>query len=127
MKAINLEEKFSLFTERWSPRVVAEMNDYQFKLVKIEGEFVWHEHPDTDESFIVIEGRDLHAARQGFVGRLRLRARPTERRRLGVGLRGLRWGVIGGGACQGAARPAAAAEKLTSRKFHCLSRGALGS
>lgn len=54
--AINFEEKFSKFNERWSPRVVAEMNDYQFKLVKVNGEFVWHDHPDTDEVFIVIEG-----------------------------------------------------------------------
>jgi len=56
MKKINLEEKLSKFSEHWSPKVIAEMNDYQFKLVKIEGEFVWHEHPDTDEVFIVIEG-----------------------------------------------------------------------
>jgi len=45
-----------MFSKYWSPRVVAEMNDYQFKLVKIKGEFVWHEHKDTDEVFIVIEG-----------------------------------------------------------------------
>lgn len=55
-KAINFKEKFSKFTEHWSPRVIAEMNDYQFKLAKVEGEFVWHDHPDTDEVFIVIEG-----------------------------------------------------------------------
>ncbi|RXJ71867.1 cupin [Veronia nyctiphanis] len=53
---INFKEKLSKFTEHWSPKVVAEMNDYQFKLVKVEGEFVWHDHPDTDEVFIVIEG-----------------------------------------------------------------------
>ena len=56
MKAINFEEKFSLFTERWSPRVVAEMNDYQFKVVKIKDDFVWHKHDETDEVFIVIDG-----------------------------------------------------------------------
>ena len=56
MKKINLEDKLSKFSEHWSPKVIAEMNDYQFKLVKIEGEFVWHAHPDTDEVFIVIEG-----------------------------------------------------------------------
>lgn len=55
-KAINFNEKLAKFSEHWSPRVVAEMNDYQFKLVKVEGEFVWHDHPDTDEVFIVIEG-----------------------------------------------------------------------
>ena len=56
MKKINLEDKLSKFSEHWSPKVIAEMNDYQFKLVRIEGDFVWHEHPDTDEVFIVIEG-----------------------------------------------------------------------
>jgi hypothetical protein len=48
LDAINLKDKFSKFTEHWSPRVVAEMNDYQFKLVKVEGEFVCQDHPDTD-------------------------------------------------------------------------------
>lgn len=55
-KAINLEEKLSLFSEQWSPKVVAEMNDYQFKVVKLEGDFVWHHHQDTDETFIVLQG-----------------------------------------------------------------------
>ena len=54
--AINFSEKFSRFSEHWSPRVVAEMNDYQFKLVKLQGEFVWHSHADTDEVFIVVDG-----------------------------------------------------------------------
>ena len=54
--AINLAEKLAKFSEHWSPRVVAEMNDYQFKLVKLQGEFVWHEHKDTDEVFLVIHG-----------------------------------------------------------------------
>ena len=53
---INLQSKFQLFSEHWSPKVIAEMNDYQFKLVKIKGQFTWHEHKDTDEVFIVIEG-----------------------------------------------------------------------
>ena len=52
---INLNEKFLKFSEHWSPKVIAEMNDYQFKLVKIKGEFVWHDHQDTDEVFIIIE------------------------------------------------------------------------
>ena len=56
MAKVNFEEKLSKFSEQWTPKVIAEMNDYQFKLVKIEGEFVWHEHHDTDEAFIVIEG-----------------------------------------------------------------------
>ena len=54
--AINFQEKFSRFSEPWSPKVIAEMNDYQFKLVRLRGEFVWHQHADTDEVFIVIEG-----------------------------------------------------------------------
>ena len=54
--AINLQNKFGLFSEQWQPKVVAEMNDYQFKVVKLQGEFVWHDHADTDETFIVIEG-----------------------------------------------------------------------
>ena len=53
---INIKEKFSMFSKYWSPRIIAEMNDYQFKLVKIKGEFIWHKHKDTDEVFIVIEG-----------------------------------------------------------------------
>jgi len=56
MKPINLLDKLALFTEQWSPRVVAEMNDYQFKLVKLQGEFVWHDHQDTDEAFLVLDG-----------------------------------------------------------------------
>ena len=56
LNTINLKEKFSMFSKYWSPHVIAEMNDYQFKLVKIQGEFIWHEHKDTDEVFIVIEG-----------------------------------------------------------------------
>lgn len=54
--SINFAEKLSKISERWSPRVVAEMNDYQFKLVKLEGEFVWHDHKDTDEAFVVLHG-----------------------------------------------------------------------
>jgi mannose-6-phosphate isomerase-like protein (cupin superfamily) len=55
--AINFAAKLAAFSEHWSPRVIAEMNDYQFKLVKLQGEFVWHAHAETDEVFIVIEGR----------------------------------------------------------------------
>lgn len=56
MGKINFQEKLAKFSEHWTPKVIAEMNDYQFKLVKIQGEFVWHNHSDTDEVFIVIEG-----------------------------------------------------------------------
>ncbi|HEX2211073.1 MAG TPA: cupin domain-containing protein [Longimicrobium sp.] len=55
-EAINLRQKLGLFHEHWKPRVIAEMNDYQFKLVKIEGDFVWHDHPETDETFLVLHG-----------------------------------------------------------------------
>src|SRR5271169_5321799 len=55
-KAINFQEKFGLFEEHWAPKVVAEMNDYQFKVVKVQGDFIWHDHKNTDETFIVIEG-----------------------------------------------------------------------
>jgi len=53
---INFKDKLSKFSQHWSPRVIAEMNDYQFKLVKLQGEFVWHHHADTDEVFFVIDG-----------------------------------------------------------------------
>ena len=53
---INFQSKFKLFSEYWSPKVIAEMNNYQFKVVKIKGEFIWHKHKDTDEVFIVFEG-----------------------------------------------------------------------
>ena len=56
MGKINFQEKLAKFSEHWTPKVIAEMNDYQFKLVKIQGEFVWHNHSDTDEVFIVIKG-----------------------------------------------------------------------
>ena len=56
-KAINLQSKFACFDDHWAPRVIAELNDYQFKLVKAKGEFVWHSHADTDEAFIVVEGK----------------------------------------------------------------------
>jgi mannose-6-phosphate isomerase-like protein (cupin superfamily) len=55
-QSINLARKFDLFKEQWQPKVVAEMNDYQFKIVKLEGDFVWHDHKNTDETFIVVEG-----------------------------------------------------------------------
>ena len=55
-KKINFKEKYSKFSKHWSPQIVAEMNDYQFKLAKIKGEFIWHDHKHTDETFIVIEG-----------------------------------------------------------------------
>jgi len=66
-QTINLNEKFSKFNERWSPKVIGEMNDYQFKVVKIEGDFVWHDHQDTDEVFIVLAGEMFIDFRDGQV------------------------------------------------------------
>ena len=56
MKKINLEEKFAMFNEHWTPKIITELNDYQIKIVKVEGDFVWHDHSETDEFFLVIEG-----------------------------------------------------------------------
>lgn len=64
---INFSEKLTKITELWSPRVVAEMNDYQFKLVKVKGDFVWHTHQETDEVFVVLEGTMHIALRDGDV------------------------------------------------------------
>jgi mannose-6-phosphate isomerase-like protein (cupin superfamily) len=54
---INFKEKLAKFSEHWSPKIIAQMNDYHFKLVKVQGEFVWHEHPETDEVFIILQGQ----------------------------------------------------------------------
>ncbi|MBL8062392.1 MAG: cupin domain-containing protein [Anaerolineales bacterium] len=54
--SINLQEKLTKFSERWSPKIIAQMNDYHLKLAKVQGEFVWHDHPETDEVFIVVKG-----------------------------------------------------------------------
>jgi mannose-6-phosphate isomerase-like protein (cupin superfamily) len=64
---INFNEKFAGFSEHWSPRIIAQMNDYHFKLVKLQGEFVWHSHAETDEVFIVLEGELTIAFRDGEV------------------------------------------------------------
>ena len=53
---INLEEKLTKITDQWSPKIVAQLNDYHFKLAKVQGDFVWHSHPDTDEVFLVLKG-----------------------------------------------------------------------
>ncbi len=56
IEAINLADKLSQFSEQWSPKVVAQMDGFQFRLAKLEGDFVWHSHADTDEAFLVIAG-----------------------------------------------------------------------
>ena len=55
-ETIDLAHKLGLITQHWQPRVVAEMNDYQFKVVKLQGDFIWHDHQNTDETFIVLDG-----------------------------------------------------------------------
>jgi mannose-6-phosphate isomerase-like protein (cupin superfamily) len=66
-QAINLVQKLGLISEQWRPRVVAELNDYQFKLARIEGDFIWHDHPETDEAFLVLEGELRIDFRDGAV------------------------------------------------------------
>ncbi|THK36875.1 cupin domain-containing protein [Ensifer sp. MPMI2T] len=53
---VNFQDKLARFSDQWQPRVIAEINDYQVKIVRIEGDFVWHDHPETDEAFIVLDG-----------------------------------------------------------------------
>jgi mannose-6-phosphate isomerase-like protein (cupin superfamily) len=65
--AISFAQKLRLFDELWQPKVIAEMNDYQFKIVKIKGDFIWHDHRDTDETFIVLEGNLRIDFRDGHV------------------------------------------------------------
>ncbi|HEU4875800.1 MAG TPA: cupin domain-containing protein, partial [Pyrinomonadaceae bacterium] len=67
MHSINFREKLGKFSERWSPKIIAQMNDYHFKLVKIQGEFVWHSHSETDEVFIVLDGEMGIELRDGRV------------------------------------------------------------
>jgi mannose-6-phosphate isomerase-like protein (cupin superfamily) len=55
--AINLVEKLGQFSEHWAPRIVTQLNDYDIMVVKVQGEFVWHAHPDTDDFFLVLKGR----------------------------------------------------------------------
>jgi mannose-6-phosphate isomerase-like protein (cupin superfamily) len=66
-QSIDLRHKAGLIPEQWSPRVVAELNDYQLKVVRIEGDFVWHDHPETDEAFLVLDGQLRIDFRDGAV------------------------------------------------------------
>jgi mannose-6-phosphate isomerase-like protein (cupin superfamily) len=56
MEKVNLEQKFGLFSEHWSPKIVGELNGQQVKLVKLKGEFIWHQHENEDELFFVVKG-----------------------------------------------------------------------
>jgi mannose-6-phosphate isomerase-like protein (cupin superfamily) len=64
---VNFQEKLSQFSEHWSPKIVAQMNDYHFKLAKVQGEFLWHDHPKTDEAFLVLKGSPDILFRDGQV------------------------------------------------------------
>ena len=66
-RVINFSEKLDSIREQWAPRIVAQMNDYHFKLAKVKGEFIWHDHPETDEVFIVIKGSFVIQLRDGEV------------------------------------------------------------
>ena len=67
MKKVNLQEKFSLFNEHWSPKIVGELNRQQVKLVKFMGEFVWHKHDNEDELFFVVKGSFTMELREGSI------------------------------------------------------------
>ncbi len=56
-QAINLKDKLGKFSEQWKPKIISQMNDYHIKLAKVQGEFVWHDHPETDELFLVVDGK----------------------------------------------------------------------
>ena len=66
-ETINFQEKLGKITEQWSPKIIAQMNDIQFKLVRVEGDFIWHNHTDTDEVFMVLEGQLRIDYRNGSV------------------------------------------------------------
>ena len=65
--AINFSEKLAKFSEHWSPKIIAQLNDYHFKLVKVQGDFVWHSHAETDEVFLVLDGEIRIDFRDGLV------------------------------------------------------------
>jgi len=64
MEKINLQQKFARFSEHWSPKMVGELNNFAVKLVKVQGEFVWHHHDVEDELFFVVKGRLLMQVRE---------------------------------------------------------------
>jgi mannose-6-phosphate isomerase-like protein (cupin superfamily) len=67
MQPVNLSEKLSTFSEHWQPRTVAQFNGHDVMVVKVHGDFVWHEHPDTDDFFLVLKGRITIQMRDGDV------------------------------------------------------------
>ncbi|PPK93218.1 mannose-6-phosphate isomerase-like protein (cupin superfamily) [Kineococcus xinjiangensis] len=66
-EVVDIAGKLSLFSEHWSPKVVARLNDYEIKVVKVQGEFVWHAHEETDELFLVVHGTLTIQLRDGDV------------------------------------------------------------
>ncbi len=68
MDKVNLAEKFSLFADHWSPKIVGELNDSYVKVVKLKGEFVWHHHEKEDEMFLVVKGKLLIRLRDRDLG-----------------------------------------------------------
>ena len=65
--SINLKEKLKLISEHWTPKVIAEMNDYQLKVVKLKGDFIWHKHDNTDELFLCVDGEMKIELRDGWI------------------------------------------------------------
>ena len=65
IQSINLMSKFSLFDEKWTPKIIGELNNQYVKLCKLEGEFVWHSHENEDELFMVFKGKLLMDFRDG--------------------------------------------------------------
>lgn len=64
---VNINEKLALFSDHWFPKIIAQMNDYHIKLVKVQGDFVWHSHPETDEVFLALSGELRIDFRDGHV------------------------------------------------------------
>jgi mannose-6-phosphate isomerase-like protein (cupin superfamily) len=67
MDKVNLLEKFGLFTETFHPKIVGDLNDHQVKVVKVQGDFVWHHHAEEDELFLVVKGRLRMGLRTGDI------------------------------------------------------------
>jgi len=67
MNTVNLKDKLAMFSEHWSPRIVADFNGNDVMVVKVKGEFNWHSHPDTDDFFLVIKGQITIKLRDGDV------------------------------------------------------------
>lgn len=67
MEAVNVDAMLARFAEHWSPKTIAQINDYDVRIVKVQGEFTWHRHPDTDELFLVLDGRLTIQTRDGDV------------------------------------------------------------